>query len=99
MKSDFEKNVKIVIRYFKQECTKLGFKFKPEADIFFNIVKQFNLKDNETNKIVFLNDCKEIFADKNNFECFSLVNPFKDYNKYGKDRHGNDRPSLLELTK
>ena len=43
---------------------------------------------------MFLNDCKEIFNDRNNFECFELVNPFKDFNKYG-----NDRPSLLELTK
>ena len=48
---------------------------------------------------MFLNDCKEIFNNKNNYEYFQLVNPFKDYNKYGKDRHGNPRPSLLELTK
>lgn len=59
-----------MLRFFKQECNKLGFKFKPEADIFTKIVKQFNFKDTEANKKVFLNDCKEIFNDKNNFEYF-----------------------------
>jgi len=58
-----------VIRFFKSECNKLGFKFIPEANIFIEKVKKFNLKDNEANKIIFLNDCKEIFTDKNNFDC------------------------------
>ena len=39
VKTDFPQNIQIVIESFKKECKKLGFEFKPEAEIFSNKLK------------------------------------------------------------